>query len=67
MGSIEKIDFRLIRQKLTDIESGELTGAEVLDTLVSIQTVVNDLVRKAERPNSYPDAINIKKSDGPDA
>ena len=46
MGIIEKIDFRLIRQKLTDIESGELTGAEVLDTLVSIQTVVNDLVRE---------------------
>ena len=67
MGIIEKNDFRLIRQKLTDIESGELTGAEVLDALVSIQTVVNDLVRKAERLDSYPDAFNIKKSAGPDA
>ena len=67
MGSIEKINFRIIRQKLTDIESGELTRAEVLGALESIQTVVNDLMRKTDRPNSYPDAFNIKKSDGPDA
>ena len=66
MGSIEKIDFGTIRQRLTDIERGELSRVEVLEALVFIQSVVNDLVRKAQQPNNYPDAFNIKKSDAPD-
>ena len=67
MAGIERKDFGLICKGLIHIESGELSGAEVLDALVSIQTVVNDLVRKAEQPDRYPAAFNIKKSAGPDA
>ena len=52
-------------QTMTELEERRL--AEVLDVLVSIQTVVNDLVRKAEQPDRYPAAFNIKKSAGPDA
>ena len=50
---------------MTELEERLLV--EVLDVLISIQTVVNDLVRKAERPDRYPAAFNIKKSAGPDA
>ena len=50
---------------MTELEERRLP--EVLDVLISIQTVVNDLVRKAEQPDRYPAAFNIKKSAGPDA
>ena len=44
---------------MTELEERRL--AEVLDVLISIQTVVNDLVRKAEQPEKsflarFPDS-----------